>query len=170
MKGGGGGWLWGNGWNRTITEQKVQCAGHLFSAQLHYFVGNKNGWFIVSWLLKAYKLFLPPSSWKCKLIFSFSFESDQINLSWFWGTGVRSYTKTNIINKLATVKTLSACRSATFSWAVNWFWSKLQSCYYFNFLKCAKFWPFPTFFLIICFWAMQWGGEGVYRALTGLGP
>ena len=40
--------LCGIGWNRTRTKQNVECTGHLFSAHVHYVIGNKNGWFLVS--------------------------------------------------------------------------------------------------------------------------
>jgi hypothetical protein len=60
--GGGGGGQWGIGGNITRTNQKDECTGHLFSALVHYVIGNKNGWFLVSRLLNVFKPFLPPSN------------------------------------------------------------------------------------------------------------
>ena len=48
---------WGIGWNRTRTNQKDECTGHLFSAHVHYVIGNKNGWFLVSLLPNAIVFF-----------------------------------------------------------------------------------------------------------------
>jgi len=65
---------WGIGWNRTRTNQNDECTGHLFYAHVHYVIGNKNEWFLVSRLLNAFTpFFAPPNSEKASL-----------NCFWLW--------------------------------------------------------------------------------------
>ena len=81
MTGGGGGGLWAEaGIGTYSSKQKVKRTGHLLSAQLHYYLGNKNGWSIVSWLLNAYKPVVAPSnSEKAYLYFLLIVISESLN-------------------------------------------------------------------------------------------